>query len=457
MSESRVLILFLVLVELAIPRSEAGWCPDAGSGVSTGDSPFVLQVCDMNNDGLADLITANADSDSVSVVLGLDTSTFAPPVVFATGDEPVDLICCDVNADGFPDIVTVNHTSDDARVHLNDGLARFESPGTSYPVGEAPWGIRCLHLDSDDRVDLVTANYTGDSVSVLRNRGKGLFHPRVDYSTENGTFAVAAADVDGDEDVVTSNLLSGDVTVFRNLRDGTLTKIDSYPLGDRVFPWGLDGCDLNSDHAADLVVAASDRVVVLFNEGGGAYGQPVYYSSAGNPYKLDCADIDMDGHPDVVVADLGLDGLQVFLNSGQGSLEPSVFLSLNANPGSVVGEDLDSDGDRDLAACSTVGAVVFENFCGVVCGNGIVETGEECDNGGTFDDSACAEDCRVPRRADYDGDGDVDMADFSALQECFGIAPLPLRCFALDSDGDGGLDLTDFGTFETGLLGPLFP
>ncbi|MBI4580338.1 MAG: VCBS repeat-containing protein, partial [Planctomycetes bacterium] len=59
-------------------------------------------------------------------------------------------------------------------------------------------------------------------------------------------------------------------------------------------------------------------------------------------------------------------------------------------------------------------------------------------------------------RADFDGDNDVDQADFGHLQECFsesGMAYLQ-GCADADFDGDGDVDLKDFTAFITCMNGP---
>jgi len=55
-----------------------------------------------------------------------------------------------------------------------------------------------------------------------------------------------------------------------------------------------------------------------------------------------------------------------------------------------------------------------------------------------------------PWAADFDGDGDVDLNDFAALESCLGSpdAGLPTGCEAKDFDLDGDVDLLDFAGFQ---------
>jgi hypothetical protein len=66
--------------------------------------------------------------------------------------------------------------------------------------------------------------------------------------------------------------------------------------------------------------------------------------------------------------------------------------------------------------------------------------------------------CHTPF-ADADGDGDVDQADFAALQVCrfeqCGLFPPACDCF--DRDDDGAVDSADFDAFEACAGGPGIP
>ncbi len=59
--------------------------------------------------------------------------------------------------------------------------------------------------------------------------------------------------------------------------------------------------------------------------------------------------------------------------------------------------------------------------------------------------------------ADFDGDGDVDLGDFSLFQMCFNgpnTPPALPGCAAPDVDADGDVDLSDFAVFQACFNGP---
>jgi hypothetical protein len=76
-------------------------------------------VADFNLDGKLDLVAANSNSNSVSVLLGDGKGAFGPKTDFAVGTNPRKLAVADVNHDGRPDIITPNTGSNDVSVLLN--------------------------------------------------------------------------------------------------------------------------------------------------------------------------------------------------------------------------------------------------------------------------------------------------------------------------------------------------
>jgi hypothetical protein len=66
----------------------------------------------------------------------------------------------------------------------------------------------------------------------------------------------------------------------------------------------------------------------------------------------------------------------------------------------------------------------------------------------------------VSAPADFDGDGDVDLADFGLFQGCFNgpnRPPAQSGCGSVDFDNDHDIDLADFGVFQGCFNGPNRP
>ncbi len=54
-----------------------------------GRSPRAVEVADLNGDGIPDLIVANYNDDTVSVLLGNGDGTFEPQEVLPVGRSPI--------------------------------------------------------------------------------------------------------------------------------------------------------------------------------------------------------------------------------------------------------------------------------------------------------------------------------------------------------------------------------
>lgn len=77
---------------------------------------------------------------------------------------------------------------------------------------------------------------------------------------------------------------------------------------------------------------------------------------------------------------------------------------------------------------------------------------------GWFDEALLeATEAPVPEVPDFDGDGDVDLEDFSHLQKCFTGPTVPYSdpaCGSADLDNDDDVDAADFSTFQGCFSGP---
>jgi VCBS repeat protein len=91
-----------------------------------GIFPQSVAVADLNHDGLPDLVTANAGSNDVSVLLGRGDGTFTAPRRFTVGTNPVSVAIGDLNGDLIPDLVTADPVFSAVTVLLGLGDGTFE-------------------------------------------------------------------------------------------------------------------------------------------------------------------------------------------------------------------------------------------------------------------------------------------------------------------------------------------
>src|SRR5262245_5470098 len=131
---------------------------------AVGYHPSDMEVGDFNNDGRLDLVTANRDNDTVSVLLGNADGTFRPATTSATGATPVSLAVGDFNGDGRLDLATANRSGSDVSVLLGNGNGTFQAP-RHIDVDATPNSVAVGDFNGDGKIDLVvTSNfYSPDS------------------------------------------------------------------------------------------------------------------------------------------------------------------------------------------------------------------------------------------------------------------------------------------------------
>ena len=76
----------------------------AKSDFAVGTSPKGVALGDMNGDGIADIVAVNAGSNNVSVLLGTGDGSFGAPQNFATAPNAEAVVVADFNGDGNLDI-----------------------------------------------------------------------------------------------------------------------------------------------------------------------------------------------------------------------------------------------------------------------------------------------------------------------------------------------------------------
>ncbi len=102
------------------------------------------------------------------MLLGNGDGTFQAAVSFAAGTDPVSVAVADLDGDTIPDLVTANRDSNDVSVLLGNGDGRFRA-AVSFAAGTLPFSVAVADLDGDTIPDLVTTNVSSDDVSGLIN------------------------------------------------------------------------------------------------------------------------------------------------------------------------------------------------------------------------------------------------------------------------------------------------
>jgi hypothetical protein len=199
-----------------------------------------VAIGDLNGDGWPDLMVANSESPTVSVLLGNGDGTFAARVDRQIGSNPRSAQAGDLNGDGRLDLAVTGNSSVSVMLGIGDGT--FGAPA-SYRTGSTPLMAAIGDLNADGAADLVTSNFYSNTVSVLLGDGTGAFGARIDYGTGSFPASVAIGDLDRDgrPDLSVANAQSQSVSVLLNIGGG-----DPTPVLLSLFEgnWASEGIEL---------------------------------------------------------------------------------------------------------------------------------------------------------------------------------------------------------------------
>ena len=345
-----------------------------------------VDVGDFNLDGKSDLVTANATTTVVSVLLGNGNGTFKTSVDVNAGNSPGDTAIGDFNGDSKPDIAVANSGGNNISELINTcAAAPCSSPSFAAPVnyasGNRPRRITTGDVNRDNILDLMTANENSNSISVLLGNGNGTFKAKVDFNPI-GTqpYDVQVGDFNGDNklDMVAVNFGMGDTaSVFINTCNSTpcaspsFAAVVTYAVGES--PMGVTVADLNGDNRLDIATANyfSSDVSILLGNGNGTFKAAVNYPSASLPNNITATDLDGDSYLDLVTAvDVG-SLISVFRGRGDGTFEAKVDFNVGQSGASdvskaVAAEDFNGDTLIDLAVAVDMfnNVSIMFNGCG---------------------------------------------------------------------------------------------
>lgn len=353
-----------------LPRSANQNSPDFDTEVfPVGRGPTFIAVADVNHDGKPDLIVANGDDSSLSVLLGDGKRNFtsAPGSPFACGKGPNDIAVADMNGDGNPDLVIANTGTPYITILLGDGKGGFKpSPHSPFATDSHPHvhGVAVGNFMGDGKPAVVTDSWGRDEVLLIPSDGQGnlilpgkAFH--ADLHSDSG---VRAADFnhDGNLDVVTTTQRLGAVGLLLGDGKGGFTRAEGSPFAAGEQTWTFTIDDINRDGNPDVISIPYERdlreasqlgVTVLLGDGKGGLakmpGSPFSLAGCRGPDRVATGDINGDRRRDIVVSCAQNDELVLFLGSRDGTYQTSTR-EIQTGWSGIAVADLDADGTDDI-------------------------------------------------------------------------------------------------------------
>ena len=255
------------------------------------------------------------------------------------GGRTGDIALADVNRDGHVDLIATRQPDSTVSVHLGDGRGAF-TPAAGGPVA-IPGGVAGIavgDLNGDRTPDLVVANRddTREHVGVLLGDGTGRFRPAIGSPYATGSsFAfykpvlrVADVNEDGRMDVVGTNGRRNGLEILFGDGRGGLSNGPRVLLDAGGDFYTSQIADVDGDGHLDIVSAsvtdANDRVMLKRGDGRGGFGESIALASTRpRPRVVALADLNRDTRVDVVVAHGETAILTVLLNGGGRAFTPA--------------------------------------------------------------------------------------------------------------------------------------
>ena len=170
-----------------------------------GGAPTGLFAGDIDGDGKPDIVVSNYNASRNAVTIlqnnssgpgSLSSTSFASGVDFTTGNQPVALGMGDLDGDGKVDMVTADYNSNSVTVLRNTSSGSISVSSlvskTDFTTGNTPYGLAVGDLDGDSKPDIVSVNDAAGTLSVLHNYNPsavpGPVYPESTASASVGSF-----------------------------------------------------------------------------------------------------------------------------------------------------------------------------------------------------------------------------------------------------------------------------
>ncbi|HEX8706371.1 MAG TPA: FG-GAP-like repeat-containing protein [Myxococcaceae bacterium] len=361
-----------VMLNTMVDRCERTLAASMQLAVAT--LPSAVAVSDLDKDGRLDLVAAASGSNALHVTRGRGNGTFTAFTIvpLPTGaTNPQGVAAGDFNNDGRVDLVSANQNSNNVSVLVDNGAGGYT--GANWSTATSPRAVATADFDQDGKLDLVASNGSSNTVSVLYGNGDGTFPVTVTANVGVQPTSVVAADInsDGCPDVVTGNTSGGNVTSLRTNRNAatgaclrTFASLGNFSVGGG--PRSLNVGDFNRDNKLDLAVANSgnNSVSVLPGVGDGSFLGAVNTTATGtspefrDPRGLAVGDFNQDGKLDLATGNFLGPSITLLLgqSTAGGPVVPfTIGPTVAAGTGltSLTGADLDGDGRQDLVGTTT--------------------------------------------------------------------------------------------------------
>jgi len=323
------------------------------------ENPHIKAVGDINGDGIAEVIVASSNGGAL---VWYERPDWKRHVIAPEGKWSCYAQIADMDNDGFQDILISDW-------YGNNRMEWYENP---MPEGSpaAPWrlhviGIPRAHdialgdLDGDGKMEIVTRaqGKEGDKIVIWKRSLSGLWGRRVLECPMGEGLALGDIDGDGKPEVITSRHWYDPPTDV--LRDEWREYVFAHWHEDAV----VKAADMNGNGRLDVILTRSEgpHRMSWFESPPepreGIWLEHVIETSIDFAHSLVVCDMDGDGKPDIVTAEMHQSKqkrVMVYFNRG-GGLEWERQIVATTGSHNVCVADIDGDGRPDIVGANWSG------------------------------------------------------------------------------------------------------
>jgi len=392
------------------------------SGLNSGTTYyFAIKSSDeLNNlSEISNVVSATTRSltaiDSLHVIDSLTTTTSITLSWLSPGDDSIFTQAYAYDIRYMPGLVdTVGFIWDSAYQCTNEPTPAISGTSETFTVEglahDSTYTFAVKTMDTLGNLSPISNLYTD---STLWSR----FTAPANVEVGDIPKSIISADINDDtyNDLIITNGGSDNVSILFN--SGSCSGINTFDpvtnFAANEFPISVCAAELSGDTYLDLAIANNYPcpigdselycITILINNGVGGFGIAISYAtgSTGDPSSIVSADFNGDGFNDLAVGDYHNDSVLILYNDSGGVFSNSIDRDcyvVGGGPWSIVTADFDGDGDYDLASAN-----LYSNDVSILIN----------DNNSTFDTTVNYSVGTQPLAliaADFDSDGNVDLA-----------------------------------------------
>lgn len=192
--------------QIRLFRNEGNGTLTPAGTVTVGDGPVHMVTGHFNGDTRLDMAVVNYNAGtggrSLSLLLADGSGGFIESKITVSGYNirPYSLATGDVNEDGHADLLAGDFDTDRILVFLGAGDGTFAQPTDFAFNGTNPTCVSVADFDHDGHLDILVGPETSTTVSVLKGIGDGTFAAAISVPSSSSAdqYFAEAVDIDGD-------------------------------------------------------------------------------------------------------------------------------------------------------------------------------------------------------------------------------------------------------------------